>query len=332
MSKPVVAITIGKTQYRRMLSPNTLRELETFAHVIHHPGPDPANKLDLINLLPQADACITSWDVACLDDDVAAAAPRLKALAHMGGSVKRYLSRSMWERGIRVFSASPALAKDVAETTLGLIITGMKRIGPMSQVVRQGGWRESRFWPVREIHGKTIGIIGASEVGRHVISLLKMFDVQILVYDPYVSAAAVHKMGIEKVELDELVKRSDIISLHAPANAETHHMLDERRLKMMKDDALIVNTARGSLIDEKAFINELSNGRFFAILDVTDPEPPTPESPLRSLENVIVTPHLAGCIEDCTHMGEMAVEELRRFFNGEPPIREITLDMLQYIS
>ncbi len=188
MVKPIVAITIGQKYYVRMFCQESLDALDKFAEVIHHPGDEPATKEDLLRLLPEAGACITSWDVACLDDDVIAAAPRLKALAHMGGSVKRYVSRSLWERGIRVFSASPALAKDVAETTLGLMITGMKRIWPMAQVVRRGGWRESKFWPVREIHSKTIGIIGASEVGRHVIELLKLFDVQVLVYDPYVSA------------------------------------------------------------------------------------------------------------------------------------------------
>lgn len=332
MVKPVVVITIGQSNYTRMFWQESLDALNQFAEVIHHPGDEPATKEDLLKLLPEADACITSWDVAGLDDEIITAATRLKALAHMGGSVKRYISRSVWERGIRIFSASPALAKDVAETTLGLMITGMKQIWPMSQIVRRGGWREGKYWPAREIHSKTIGIIGASEVGRHVIELLKMFDVKVLVYDPYLDAEAAGNMSVKKVELDELARFSDIVSLHAPANAATHHMLDERHLKMMKDDALIINTARGSLIDEKALIKELSKGRFFAMLDVTDPEPPLADSPLRSLENVIVTPHLAGCVENCKHLGSMAVEELRRFFNNEPPLHEITVDMLQQIS
>ena len=109
-------------------------------------------------------------------------------------------------------------------------------------------------------------------------------------------------------------------------------MLDAERLTLMKDGAVIVNTARGTLIDEPALIVELSKGRFFAFLDVTDPEPPAPDSPLRRLENVVVTPHLAGCIEDCSRMSEMAVEELRRFFNGEPAIYQITPKMFARIA
>jgi phosphoglycerate dehydrogenase-like enzyme len=156
--------------------------------------------------------------------------------------------------------------------------------------------------------------------------------VHILLYDPYVGEEQARSMGVVKVELDELVQEADVISLHAPALPATYHMIDARRLSMMKDDALIINTARGSLIDEEALIRELEKGRFFAFLDVTDPEPPAPDSPLRRLPNVVVTPHIAGCIENCTRMGERAVEELRRFFAGEPPLNPITRDALDRVA
>ena len=100
----------------------------------------------------------------------------------------------------------------------------------------------------------------------------------------------------------------------------------------MKDDALLINTARGSLINEEALIEELRDGRFFAFLDVTDPEPPAADSPLRRLDNVVVTPHIAGCINDCSRMGELAVEELRRFFSGEPAVYQVTPKLLERIS
>lgn len=100
----------------------------------------------------------------------------------------------------------------------------------------------------------------------------------------------------------------------------------------MKDDALLINTARGTLIEEQALIKELNQGRFFAFLDVTDPEPPDLDSPLRKLPNVVVTPHIAGCIDNCNQMGELAVEELRRFFNGEPSIYQITKEILERIA
>jgi phosphoglycerate dehydrogenase-like enzyme len=162
--------------------------------------------------------------------------------------------------------------------------------------------------------------------------LLEPFEVKILLDDPFVTPEAAAEMGTEKTELEEMLSQADIVTLHAPAKPDTHHMINADRLALMKDDALLINTARGTLIDEAALIVELSKGRFFAFLDVTDPEPPAPASQLRRLENVVVVPHLAGCIEDCSHMGEMAMEELRRFFGGEAPLYQVTPDMLSRIA
>jgi phosphoglycerate dehydrogenase-like enzyme len=332
MTKPVVAITIGQAHYERMMSQAAWDALASFADVVHHQGQEPATKEELLALLPTADGCLTSWGVARLDTDVVAAAPRLQIMAHMGSSVTRFVSEALWQRGIRVTTAAPALARDVAVTTLGMMIVGLKRIWPLGQHVREGGWRESSYWPSRELYGKRIGILGASHVGRHVIELLQPFGVRVLLYDPYISEEGAARLGVTKVELDDLLTQADVVSLHAPAKPETHHMLNAERLALMKDDALLINTARGTLIDETALIAELRQGRFTAFLDVTDPEPPATDSPLRQLENVVVTPHLAGCIEDCGRMGKMAVEELRRHFAGEPPLYEVTASMLARIA
>ena len=332
LARPIVAITIGKNHYRRMFSPAAWQALDAFADVIHHDGPEPADKAALLALLPPADACITSWDVAQLDADVMAAAPRLRAVSHMGSSVKRFVSDALWARGVRVTSAGLALAVDVAETTLGLMIVGMKRVWPLARHVREGGWRETPWWPAREMFGKEVGIIGASNVGRHVIKLLQAFDVRVLVYDPFISPEEAAALGAQKVALEELLRRADIVSLHAPGKPDTFHILNAERLALMKDNALLINTARGSLIDETALVNALSQGRFFAFLDVTDPEPPEAGSPLRKLDNVVVMPHIAGCIENCGRMGELAVEELRRFFAGEPLLYPIRPEMFARIA
>ena len=335
MTKPIVVIAIGKSHYPRMFSQQALDNLAAFATIVHHESDEPTAKEELMPLLVDADAVITSWGVAQLDKDVMDAAPKLKAMAHMGSSVKRFVSDAFWERGMHLTSAGITLARDVAETTLGLMIVGQKRIFPLGQHVREGGWRDAPVWDKwfsRELFRKQVGIIGASNVGRYVIDLLKPFDAHVLLYDPFVSAEEAEKLGVEKVELAELLKRSDVVSLHAPANDKTYQMLDKAGLQSMKDDALIVNTGRGTLIDEKALIEELQKGRFFAFLDVTDPEPPTADSPLRTLDNVIVTPHIAGCIENCNRMGELAVEELRRFFAGEEAVYKITPELFERIS
>jgi len=311
-----------------MMNKTAWEKLEAISNVIHHEGEDPATKEDLIKILKEADAVINSWGVAKYDFDVLAAATRLKMFAHMGGSVKRFISEGFWERGIRITSASVALGEDVAMTTLGIMIVGMKKIFPLSQRVREGGWRDSPVWPARELKRKTVGIIAAGNVGRRVIKLLEPFSVRILVFDPYLTDEAADSLGVEKVGLDELLRQSDVVSLHAPSLPSTHHILNASNLPLLKDRALLINTARGSLIDEEALIKELETGRIEAWLDVTDPEPPAKDSPLRRLPNVVLSPHIAGCIEDCSHMGELAVEEIRRFFAGEPPINAITRDRL----
>jgi phosphoglycerate dehydrogenase-like enzyme len=335
MSEPTIAITIGKSHYGRMFSQEAWRALETFAEIIHHPGQEPAKKEELIALLAEADACITSWGVAAMDADVMASAPRLRAMAHMGSSVKRFVSDAFWQRDVHLTSAGIALARDVAETTLGLMITGQKQIWPLGRHVRDGGWRDSPVWEryySRELYRSEVGLIGASNVGRWLIELLEPFGATILLYDPYVSEEEAVELGVIKLELAALLRRADVVSLHAPANQATYHMLDAAGLALMKDDALLVNTARGSLIDEEALVTELKKGRFFACLDVTDPEPTAADSPLRRLDNVVVTPHIAGCINDCTRMGELAIEELRRFFFGEPAIYQVTPKLLERIS
>ena len=243
MTKPVVVITIGQMHYPRMMSQEAWERLAAFAEVVQHAGQEPAAKADLLALLPGADACITSWDVARLDADVVAAAPRLRLLAHMGGSVRRVVSDAVWARGIRVTSAAPVLGQDVAETAVGLILVGVKRIWPLVQHVRDGGWRETPWWPARELRGKIVGIIGGGNIGRHVIRLLAPFEPHILVYDPYLPDAEAERLGVAKAELDDLLRRADVVTLHAPSLPETEHMIDGRRLALMKDEALIVNTA-----------------------------------------------------------------------------------------
>ena len=317
-----------------MFSEAAWRSLDEVADVVHA-GTEPASKDELIELLDHASACITSWDVHQLDAGVISAAQSLTAMAHMGSSVKRFVSDAVWDRDISVTSAGITLARDVAETTLGLMIVGRKNVWPLGQHVREGGWRDSPAWDdwgARELTRSTVGLIGASNVGRHVIDLLRPFDVELLVADPYLDDAEATRLGVTQVELSELFSRSDVVSVHCPSNEHTRHIIGPDALAAMKDDALLINTARGELVDESALCAELAKGRFFAFLDVSDTEPPPLDSPLRTLSNVVLTPHIAGCIENCHRMGELAVEELRRHFAGEPPIYRITQDMLDRIA
>ena len=161
--RPAVAVLIGRDHYQRMLDQPTWEKLRSFADVVEHSGREPASKSELLTVLPQADGCLTSWGVAQLDADVIAAAPRLKVMAHMGSSVKRFVSEALWARNVRVTTAGPVLAEDVAVTTLGLMIVGMKRIWPtryaffrlicnwIPDQVRYDGRRLSVLWKYRKV-------------------------------------------------------------------------------------------------------------------------------------------------------------------------------------
>jgi phosphoglycerate dehydrogenase-like enzyme len=259
-------------------------------------------------------------------------APKLKMLCHAAGSVKPYVSAELWRRGIRVTSAAAAMATGVAETTLGCMIIGVKKIFPMRERVRKGGWRERNRVGSREMYRKTIGIIGASHVGRKVIRLLDAFEVNILLFDPYVSASKARQLGATKVSLAELVRTSDVVSLHAPSTEETRHMLGAREFRMMKDGAIFINTARGAIVDETALTSELRKHRFFAFIDVTDPEPPRKNHPFFKFDNVVLTPHIAGMVDDFTPLAKLEIEEIRRFAERKKLLYPVTPDMLAHIA
>ena len=180
---------------------------------------------------------------------------------------------------------------------------------------------------------RTVGIVGASRIGRRVIELLRHFDYRILLYDPLVGPEGAAALGAEKADLDPLMARSDIVSLHAPSLPETRHMIDARRLSLMKEGATLINTARGALVDEAALIDRLKTGAIHAVIDVTDPEVPEASSPLYDLPNVFLTPHIAGAIGlERTRLGEMAVDEIARFVAGRPLDFEIRKADLERIA
>ncbi|HWL52317.1 MAG TPA: hydroxyacid dehydrogenase [Chthoniobacteraceae bacterium] len=263
----------------------------------------------------EAEVVVTGWSTPPLTEAMLAAAPRLRAICHSAGTVKRLLPQSAWERPIIITSANEALAIGVAETTLGMILAGLKNLFQAREWTRNGGWSALSFEPgkpsVQETYQKTVGIVSASAVGRHLIRLLENFQVRVLVYDPFLGEAEATALGVEAVSLPELAQRSDILTIHAPSLPETRGLIDGPLLSLLRDDAIVINTARGDLIDEPALLRELESGRLRAFLDVTADEPPEKEHPFRFLPNVVLTPHLAGAVTNgCFRQGALVVDQL----------------------
>ena len=183
-------------------------------------------------------------------------------------------------------------------------------------------------------YDRTIGIVGASLIGRRVIQLLDAFPhLDVALYDPFVSSDEADELGVTKLELTELCAASDILSIHAPALATTHHMIGAEQLAALRDGATVINTARGWLLDHDALITHLTSGRLRAVLDVTDPEPLPDDSVLRTLPNVYLTPHLAGTQgSELGRMAEYAAEEVRRWSAGEPGLNEVHKEQLDRLA
>ena len=175
---------------------------------------------------------------------------------------------------------------------------------------------------MRELRGKTVGIVGFGRIGRRLAELLGGFGVRLLVYDPFVSHEQVRGYGGEKVVMDDLLARSDVVSLHLPYTAETHHIIGRENLAKMKPGAYFVNTARGPLVDEQALYAALTDGRLGgAALDVFEKEPITKDNPLFALDNVVVSPHAAALSLETNYNGSLiCARSIIRVYHGEAPL------------
>jgi phosphoglycerate dehydrogenase-like enzyme len=331
-----VVSLVAKRGFEQVMTTNAEARLRSFATLVKNerdvvPMPD-----EMGDLLAQADACLTGWGVR-IPESALVGADRLKIIGHMGGTVKRVVPLSAYARGIVVTHAAPVIAKSVGEMALGLTIAGLRCIVQHDAAFKQGGTYGDLsldYSSNRGLHGSRVGIIGASRTGREFIKLLQAFgdEVEICMYDPYLPEHAAGRLGVRKVELAELLCQSDVVSLHAPATDETYHMIGAVEIGMLKDGALLVNTARGRLIDHDALLAELKTGRIGAALDVyleTLSRAEVPTSEYRHLNNVIITPGRAGpSIEVRRQLGEAMVDEFARFFSGLEPLYRVNRESL----
>ncbi|MEV0411283.1 hydroxyacid dehydrogenase [Streptomyces sp. NPDC050448] len=273
---------------------------------------------ELHRRLADAEVLFTGWGCPPLDAEALDRMPRLRAVVHAAGSVKHHVTEACWERGLLVSSAAAANAVPVAEYTLAAILFANKRVLESAHAYRaaRGPIDLLRRYPAVGNYHRTVGIVGASLIGRRVMELLRPFDLRVLVHDPYADPGELAALG-ESCGLDELLRRSDVVSLHAPALPQTRHLLDGSRLALMPDGATLVNTARGSLVDTVALTEELVAGRLHAVLDHTEPEVLPSGSPLYDLPNVLLTPHVAGSLGgELDRLAATAVEELERYAMG----------------
>ncbi|WAC90006.1 phosphoglycerate dehydrogenase [Mycobacterium sp. Aquia_213] len=306
MNLPVVLIA-------DKLAESTVAALGDQVEVRWVDGPD---REKLLAAVPEADALLVR-SATTVDAEVLAAAPKLKIVARAGVGLDNVDVDAATERGVLVVNAPTSNIHSAAEHALALLLSAARQVPAADATLREHTWKRSKFNGT-EIFGKTVGIVGLGRIGQLVAARIEAFGTHIVAYDPYVSPARAAQLGIELLALDELLARADFISVHLPKTPETAGLIDKEALAKTKPGVIIVNAARGGLVDEAALAEAIGSGHVRAAgLDVFSTEPCT-DSPLFELPEVVVTPHLgASTSEAQDRAGTDVAESVRLALAGE---------------
>lgn len=321
----------------------TLDRLSRLGEVVRPDGGDSstgAAQPERIPLPPDLaenfDVLITSWSTAPFPPDLVTGG-RLSLAVHSAGSIRALFPRSVLENGLRLAQGGSApMAVPVAELALTLtlmLLRGTHWMDRRLQATRD--WRRSGTGVLTHgLREQTVGIVGLSRAGREYARMLRGLGVDcVLAFDPYVSHEEAASLGVVLTDLDDLCDRSDVLAIHAPVTPETTRMIDADALTRLRDGAIVINTARSAVIDMDALTSELLRGRLSAGLDVFDQEPLPADSSLYGLENVLITPHVAGgTVEARFAMGAGVVDEIDRFIAGSPLAFEVTPENYDRLS
>jgi phosphoglycerate dehydrogenase-like enzyme len=329
-----ILILVPPSLYSVLFTPQSDRALRELGRVVFHDQERNLSPEELAGRVAGFDVVVTGWGSPPFTGQVLAAADRLRLIAHSAGSIKHMLPRPVFERGIAVTHVAAAIAPAVAEMSLLLTLLMLRQAHRYHQVLRAADWRATRSLPMgQEIAGQRVGVVGAGYTGRAFIKLLRAVGAEVWVFDPYLSQARAEELGVRKVALDELLSQCPVVSMQAPVTPETHHMIGARELSLLPDGAILVNTARSWVVDQDALLAELRTGRIHAALDVYDQEPLPADNPFRELDNVFMTPHIAGASWQARHrQGQFIVEEIGRFLSGQPLRYQVTADMLETMA
>lgn len=271
--------------------------------------------------IQEVEIFFSGWGAPLLNQETLALMPRLRAVFFAAGSLKSVADEAFWRKGLPICSAWAANAVPVAEYTFAQIILCLKQTYTAVRAYRASKERdEMRSHGPMGAFDSVVGLISLGQIGQRVAEMLKVLEVKVVAYDPFIDSDRAKELNVELIGLEELFERSDVVSLHAPNLPETRNMITGDLLRKIRVGGSFINTARGAVVNEPEMIEVLSERPdLTAVLDVTFPEPPDPESPLFELPNVFLTPHIAGSQDrECARMGMFMAEECERFLAGEP--------------
>lgn len=330
MPRMNLLVTIPQPLRDQILSPETIAAIEQIAVPTYNEDGRNWSGAELATHLPGQDAILASWGLARLSPEVLFEADQLKIVAYAAGSVKGWVSEAVFQRDIVITHAASRIAESVADYTLVTAMMGLRRPQDFDRRMKAGDqWPKPERLDQYEIAGKPVGLLGFGYVGRRTAALFNGVGAAVHAYDPFVSAETMAKAGVTKSALDEILQRCLVVSVHLPVLPETHHLLGARELALLRNGCVFINSARSWVIDQDALLAELQTGRFWAALDVFDEEPLPGDHPYRSLDNVLLSPHIAGMTRD-SYFGLTArmVQELERWLKGKPLHYQVTQEAL----
>ena len=332
--KALIALPRGAV-FDTFFPPENIALAESLGEIVWNPLDRQLTPAEAAEMIVGCDTYITGWGSPRLDRAMLDAAPNLRLLTHLCGTVTPVVSDEVWARGVRVLSGNRFFAESVAEGTLAYILAALRDIPLYSSRLKQEQrWKKNTDYNAG-LAGKTIGLVSYGTIARNLVRLLSVFRVRILVYDiAPLPAADVERYHLEQVSLETIFAESDIISLHTPLLPQTHHLIGADLLGRIRPGALFVNTARGAVVDQAALEAELADGRFRAVLDVYEKEPPPPECALYRLPNVMMMPHMGGPTIDLRQQITAALlgESAAFLADGTPSLSEITPAMAKTMS
>lgn len=269
--------------------------------------------------LAGAEFIFSTWGMPPLDTAFLDAAPSLEAVFYAAGTVKSFATPEAAERGVIISAAAEANGLPVAEYCLAVILLSLKNFWAYPMQAPAEKYTKTDSQP-HGVYGATIGLVSLGAVGRRLADLLSNHEVRVIVYDPHLSAAEAARHGATLCSLEELFRTADVVSLHTPWIPATVGLIKAEHIRSMKTGSTFVNTSRGAVVDEAGLCMALRERRdITAILDVTYPEPPAADAPLRTLPNVILTPHIAGSMgSEVGRLGCWMVDEAERLLDGRP--------------
>ena len=333
MSRPRAGVNTNRKMFEYVFSEQVRAALTDRLDIDYRLIPEEATEELVTKSIEGASVILSTWGAIPYSDTIIAACPDLELVLYGAGAFKGYVTEALLEKDPTVCTSVHLNAIPTAEYSLALILMALKDAFLYSRRIAEEhreGWNSGRFGFSGGYYKSRVGILGYGTVSRHLLKLLRSFDVEVLIADDYVSFEQARELGARKADVDYIMSNCDVVSIHHADVERNWGIINSRTLGLMKPGARLVNTSRGRMIVEEALVEKLKTGTISAYLDVTHPEPPEEGHPFYTLPNCIMTPHIAGAIgREVERFGEYCLREVDAWLAGKPLENPIDIHHLE---